>query len=288
MWRSTVVLVFAALAFSASSALSQPEAGYYYLATNKSGDELKSALHSIIDGHRRIPYTRSNNNLSDKENLDVWEAMLYTDADCPNQGVWCGDVRLLYLGIKRNIDSRNRGMSEDDSWDREHVFPASYGFKRKSQHGHTDLHHLRPADRNLNGSHSNLPYCEGGENVFDEHDDGTSSVTTAKVDKSRRCFEPTDIAKGEVARMIFYMAVRYEAEDRQVERMLDLEIVPLDQVSLEGKIGDLCTLLRWNRQYLPTQFERTRNDRVYDIQGNRNPFIDNPKWADQIWGNKCN
>ena len=94
--------------------------------------------------------------------------------------------------------------------------------------------------------------------------------------------------KREVARMIFYMAVRYETgDDGPDEKMPDLALRDENNRVNEPWIGDLCTLVTWNNAFGPTDFERRRNDRVMELQGNRNPFIDEPGWVNLIWGSQC-
>ena len=88
--------------------------------------------------------------------------------------------------------------------------------------------------------------------------------------------------------MIFYMAVRYESgDDGPDENMPDLFLKDENKRVKEPWIGDLCTLLTWHNMFDPTDFERRRNDRVMELQGNRNPFIDEPRWANLIWGSRC-
>lgn len=88
--------------------------------------------------------------------------------------------------------------------------------------------------------------------------------------------------------MLFYMAVRYgPAEEDGEEHTLDLRLVDRNEPNGQGRIGDLCTLLKWHNQQPPTDFERRRNDRIFELRGNRNPFIDVPVWAPMIWGGKC-
>ncbi|MCK6263777.1 endonuclease [Vibrio sp. ZSDE26] len=266
-----------------------PPIDYYTEARGKSGEELKVALHSILDGHLALRYTESgNDNWQDGQNIDVWEALTYTDAACEHDGFDCDEVVLLYTGNIVSVDTANRGSGGHDTWEREHVWPKSRSFKKPSQDGYTDLHHLRPADRNINNAHSNLGYNVGGESLFDKKSDGTKVRTEAKKDKAQSSFEPPDRAKGQVARMLFYMAVRYEETDNTPdEKMGDLQLIHGNQITKEGKIGDLCTLLEWHHTFGPTDFERRRNDRVAIIQGNRNPFIDEPGWAQLIWGHQC-
>ena len=262
--------------------------GYYDGAKGKIGADLKNALHIIIDGHTPLKYTNSKNkNWFDFKDMDVWEALIYTDEACPVTPN-CGNVQLLYLDQVRSYTQANRGKGGGLSWDREHVWPKSRGFKKQNQDGYTDLHHLRPADRNINSAHSNYGYDMGGSIIFDKNEQGQKIPTNMKRDKVNKSFEPSDIAKGQVARMIFYMATRYEAGDNQGdEKMPDLYVQDKNDRVKKPWIGDLCTLVDWNEKFGVSDFEKRRNDRVMQVQGNRNPFIDNPKWVAKIWGDKC-
>jgi endonuclease I len=265
-------------------------AGYYDGTEGLTGEALKTKLHSIIDGQKALKYTQSGNtDWYDGEKMDVWEALVYTDSACPDEIPKCGLVQLLYLDDVRTLDQANRGKSKDDAWDREHVWPKSRGFKKQSQDGYTDLHHLRPADRNINSAHSNYGYGMGGDPVYDELADNSKVLSGAYRDKANESFEPTDRAKGQIARMVFYMATRYEyGDDTSPENMPDL-IITKGNKRQSGKptIGDLCTLVEWNEAFPVTAFEKRRNDRVEEIQGNRNPFIDHPEFVGGIWASNC-
>jgi endonuclease I len=281
-------LVFWALIFPAI-AWADPPPSYYDTARGLSGSGLANAIHGIIDDHTVLKYTESGNtNWNDGVKVDVWEALVFTDSACLESMPDCGMVQLLYLDEIRHVSAANRGSGEPDSWEREHVWPKSRGFKNQSQDGYTDLHHLRHADRNINGSHSNYGYDVGGKVVTDKRGDGSEVDSSARLDTSNDSFEPPDRAKGQVARMIFYMAVRYQPGDNQSpENMPDLVLEDKNERAKEPWIGDLCTLLKWHNQFGPNDFERRRNERVMLIQGNRNPFIDEPGWANLIWGAKC-
>lgn len=265
-------------------------AGYYDGTEGLSGDALKAKLHSIIDGQKPLKYTQSGNtDWYDGKKMDVWEALAYTDSACPDDAPKCGLVQMLYLDEARHINQANRGKSNNDSWDREHVWPKSRGFKKQSQDGYTDLHHLRPADRNINGAHSNYGYDMGGDPFYDTLGDGSKVFSGTYVDKANESFEPTDRAKGQIARMVFYMATRYETDDdASPENMPDLIILDSNEKqSGQPSIGDLCTLVKWNDEFVVTDFEKRRNDRVQELQGNRNPFIDHPEFVEAIWAGKC-
>jgi endonuclease I len=115
--------------------------------------------------------------------------------------------------------------------------------------------------------------------------------TTMKRNKYLKTFEPSNKAKGEVARMIFYMAVRYEGQTID-DTTPDLKLVTEEDLYSKNKnsptMGDLCILLDWNNAYPPNQIEERRNNKIQELQGNRNPFIDAPFLADQLWKHRCN
>ena len=132
--------------------------------------------------------------------------------------------------------------------------------------------------------HSNYGYNHGGDEVFDKSKGCLNRRASTRLSRENQSFEPPDRAKGQVARMLFYMDVRYESgDDVPPESMPDLSLKAGNVKVKEPWIGHLCKLLEWNRQYPPPPFEQRRNDRVMELQGNRNPFIDNPSWADDIW-----
>lgn len=276
--------------FSFSEPLASHLNSYYKTALNKSGPALENALHDIVDNHKVIQYTRPRNTAFNGSNLDVWEALAFTDSGCGERlSPDCDSVMLLYLNEPRLVDLRNSGTSHPNSWDREHVWPTSYGFPESRKAAYTDLHHLRPADREINAAKSDLVFGVGGKPVKDTDGATLSRLTGAKTDSTNGTFEPTDVSKGQVARMIFYMAVRYGPEDiGGYEKMtLDLDVVPGKGSKSSGQIGDLCVLLNWNSAFPPSMYEKQRNDRIQLIQGNRNPFIDIPDFANAIWTDEC-
>ncbi|RLL47064.1 ribonuclease [Oceanobacillus piezotolerans] len=224
---------------------------YYNAAYGKTGEQLRSALHNIIDDHTEISYS------------NVWEALRETDED-PNNS---NNVILLYTG--RSQGKNTNGGNADD-WNREHVWAKSHGDFGTSMGAGTDLHHLRPTDASVNSTRSNLDFDEGGR----EHTEASGNYYDSDS------WEPRDEVKGDVARMLFYMDVRYEGDSGE----LDLELN--DRVS-NGSApyhGKLSVLLQWHEEDPVDDFERRRNDVIYnDYQHNRNPFIDHPEWVTEIW-----
>ncbi|TDO97255.1 endonuclease [Marinomonas balearica] len=238
------------------------EADYYADAIGLSGSALKTALQGIISAnHTKLTYK------------EVWTALQYTDED-PNN---TDNVILIYSGRSADKDDRDGTTgSDNDSWNREHIWAKSLGFPSTGQYGYTDIHHLRPADKTVNSSRGNKSFDDGGSAQ------GEAANTFADSDS----WEPRDEVKGDVARMIFYMEARYDGSDGN---MPDLEIVNSTSVSSgDPNIGVLCALYSWNDEDPVDSFEQRRNDRVQEWQGNRNPFIDNPQWIESIWGADCN
>ncbi|MFJ8045901.1 endonuclease I family protein [Kitasatospora sp. NPDC096147] len=224
---------------------------YYKNAVGKSGAALKSSLHTIIgSGTSKISYDA------------VWNALKTTDQD-PNNSA---NVLLLYSGVSRS-KSLNGGNVGD--WNREHVWAQSHGNFGTSAGPGTDLHHLRAADVQVNSTRGNKDFDKGGSPVAG----APGSLTDADS------FEPRDADKGDVARMILYMAVRYEGDDS----FPDLEA----NDSINGSTrfhGRLSVLKQWNQQDPPSAFEERRNQIIFDTyQKNRNPFIDHPEWVNLIW-----
>ncbi|MGB3366720.1 MAG: endonuclease [Acidaminobacteraceae bacterium] len=224
---------------------------YYKNAIGQSGYTLKNTLHNIIDDHNELSYA------------SLWDALRHTDED-PNNS---NNVIEIYTG--RSISKYENGGLVDE-WNREHVWAKSHGDFGTSNGAGTDLHHIRPADVSVNSDRGNLDFDEGGNY--------NSEATQCRSDSDS--WEPRDDVKGDVARMIFYMAVRYEGDSGEV----DLEL--LDNVSsgTSPYHGKLSVLLKWNAEDPVDDWERTRNDIIYnDYQFNRNPFIDHPEWINEIW-----
>ena len=225
--------------------------GSYYDGTaGLTGSALKSKLHDIISNNTVLSYDQ------------VWDGIKDVDEDPQNTN----NVVLLYKGTS-SPKSNNGG--DVDNWNREHVWAKSHGDFGTSNGPGTDLHHLRPTDVTVNSDRGNLDFDNGGS----ENDEAPGNYSDSDS------WEPRDEVKGDVARMIFYMAVRYEAGDR-----VDLEVN--DQVNNGSNpyMGRLSVLKQWSQEDPPDAFEQRRNERIFDNwQGNRNPFIDHPEWVESIW-----
>ncbi|MGR3764639.1 endonuclease [Rossellomorea sp. NS-SX7] len=224
---------------------------YYRQADGKTGQDLRRTLHDIIDDHHELTYRA------------VWEALKITDEDPEDPS----RVILFYTG--RSQSKTQNGGNVDD-WNREHVWAKSHGDFGTSQGPGTDLHHLRPTDVTVNSSRSNLDFDNGGA----PHPEAPETF----YDKDS--WEPRDSVKGDVARMLFYMDVRYEGDSGE----LDLELNNEVENNTKPLHGKLEVLLEWHKEDPVDAFELRRNQIIFErYQGNRNPFVDHPEWADEIW-----
>lgn len=235
---------------------------YYASADHLSGSALKTALHNIIKNHTVVPYGSSG--------TGVWAALMDLDEDPANPS------NVVYIYSRRS-EPKTRTQynfpTDMDAWNREHTFPKSRGFKdNPTWPPFTDLHHLRPEDRSVNSSRGDRDFRSGGnphpEAVLVRYGPGT--------------WEVPDEVKGDIARGIFYMAVRYEGT---APNEPDLEVVNRATTSGEPNLGYLKDLLAWHESDPVDDPERLRNEKIYRrYQGNRNPFVDRPHYVERIWG----
>lgn len=220
-----------------------------------SASDIKTILHNIIDEHTVCSYSQ------------IKTILTFTDADPNNKD----NMILLYTGRSQGGEIAHN--NEEDGWNREHVWPLSKLGGNTSLPAGCDAHHIRPADVSVNAIRGNLEFGYANDVVTDTYATGS---TYCKV--SNDYFEPRDEVKGDIARMLFYMAVRYEGDTNGEE---DLELVNTESTTYQ--IGNLDILLIWNNNDSVDSFEENRNNVVYEYQKNRNPFIDHPSLANLIW-----
>jgi endonuclease I len=253
------------LLFVSQIAFSQIPTGYYNSATGLEGTALQQALKYIIDNHTTVSYDGlwSKFSTTDKKaNGKVWD--MYSDipgGTAPYEFTFSTDQCGEY-GV------------EGDCYNREHSWPQSWF--NKSSPMVSDLFHIYPTDGKVNGYRSDYPYGEVG----------SASTTTKNGGKLGTCnypgysgkvFEPIDDFKGDFARTYFYMATRYYGEDGSWQSN---DMVTKSQL----KPWALNMMKQWNNADPVSQKEIDRNNKVYGIQKNRNPFIDYPEYVALIWG----
>jgi endonuclease I len=235
---------------------------YYSTAEGLSGDELKTALYNIIKDHTEYPYTSSS--------TDVWDILKETDRDTANEA----NVILFYTGWSVNAAQEYNNGS---GWNREHVWAKSRGDFGTTLGPGTDVHHLRPADISVNSARNNRWFDNCTEPYYDN-----GVATGCFTSSTEWVWEPREAVKGDVARMIFYMATRYEGENGEPDLEM-IDYLPADNYTDEPIHAMLSTLMAWHEEDPVDDYERHRNEVIYSYQHNRNPFIDHPEYAALIW-----
>lgn len=179
-----------------------------------------------------------------------------SDADLENPS----NMLLMYGSQSSGMHQRSRPYT--GSWNREHVYAQSQGTPALGKQGAgSDGHHLRPSDVQLNSSRGHLSF-----------DDGMGSLAQKT---SRGGWYPGDEWKGDVARILMYLYVRYKDQCKPLN-------ITMNPSTYSSDFPDI--LLKWNVEDPVSDFERQRNNVVANTQKNRNPFIDNPYLATVIWG----
>jgi endonuclease I len=242
---------------------------YYASCEDLGGKTLLVQLCSVVGN----PSVTSYNGL--------WTTYLTSDID-ENGKIWD-----MYSTKRWTPKSDHCGNYKNvgDCYNREHSFPKSW-FSDKSPM-YSDAFHIYPTDGKVNGQRSNYPYGECANGVTLESNGGvdakgrlgacTFSGYTGTV------FEPADEYKGDLARTYFYMAACYN--DKIASWSSDM-LAGNNYPAYATWAVNL--LLKWNEQDPVSEKELKRQEAVYAVQGNRNPFIDHPEMADYIWGDKKN
>ena len=213
---------------------------------------------------------------------ETWDALSALDKDPSDATRVVG----IYSGQSYSATADRAtgdGTADRDRWNREHSWPKSYGIG-SSGPDYTDLHALFAAGVTVNSARGNLYFdsCPTSAGCTSPVDGCTSPAsaecpTTAK-DSVR--FQPPADRRGDLARAMFYMAVRYNGDEANTEN-LDLSDTP--DASL-FRMGKLSTLLAWHAADPVSDVERTRNDNICtNYQANRNPFVDKPEWVSCIF-----
>lgn len=218
---------------------------YYSSVLTLSGAELRAQLKTIIStGAKKLPYTSSSS--------DVWDMCESGDQNPDN----ADQVWQIY---KEQGISKSAHVSGSTGWNREHVWAKSHGDFGTRQGPGTDGHHLRASDARENGNRAALDFA---------------NVNGPRT-KNGTFYEPPLSAKGDVARSIFYMAVRYGFTVNETGGR--------GETAYHGKLSDL---LEWNELDPVDPYEIRRNNVIYGYQNNRNPFIDHPELVKYIFGDK--
>ncbi len=269
-WFSVPKTLLVILLLLASRVYSQIPQGYYDPANGKTGVSLQAALHTIIKGHTIISYA------------GLWSAY-YTTDDKPNGKVWD-----MYSDIPNGTPNGNPPYSftfgsdqcgnysvEGDCYNREHSWPKSWFNDTPPMN--SDIFHIYPTDGKVNGMRDNYPYGTVASPTWTSLN-GSKLGTCTWPGYTGTVFEPINEYKGDFARTYFYMSTRYYTEDSGWAGS------PATTGS-QLKPWALQLMLHWSSVDPVSQKEIDRNNTVYGMQHNRNPFIDHPEYAYLIWGN---
>jgi len=256
---------------------------YYAGVDTSSGPALEAWLHNRIKDHTAYPYTAST--------TDVWDILNAADEDPMNPA--------HVVDIYKNT-SYPKGSA---SLNREHTWPNSYGFNDITTNNglpyppYTDTHMLYMSDSSYNQSRGNNPYGNCTGTCTEKPTDVTNGLGGPGHSnyRSSTVWEVWDHRKGDAARAILYMAVRYdggtnangqpEPDLRLTDNPSLITVTPSGVTVSVAYMGLQSDLLDWNDLDPPDAGEQLRNEVVYSYQHNRNPFIDHPEWARCVYTN---
>ncbi len=276
-----------------ASATAAPPSGYYNGVDARTSTAMRSTVHDTIDDHTRYPYTSSA--------TDTWDILDLAQENPSNS------TRIL--DVYRNASYTKAGGG-NSFYNREHAWPKSYGFPNdgSTNYPYTDCHHLFLGDSSYNSSRGNKPYntCSGSctEKPTDSNNGqgggsgtylGNSNWTSGSG--STGTWETWIGRRGDVARALLYMDVRYEGGTHGVTGAAEPDLILTNNASLivanssqnlsTAYMGMLSVLLQWHKDDPVDSFEESRHETVAFYQGNRNPFIDHPEWVDCIFSGVC-
>ena len=270
------------LLFVSASAWAQGPNGterYYRPANGKSGAELKTAFSEIIRNPKVVGY----------DNLKA----AYQLTDVRPDGYlrdWYSNATQYVPGSNMSSGQKEEGLG----YNREHLLPQSW-FGKSTDPMYSDIMHVVPSDARLNGQRN--------DNPFGEVTDQTAQVSTSLNGYSKwgapnknlnvpegltKVFEPNDELKGDIARIYFYMITCYEdtlhtwpwPESRTATYVFDEQGTPYEP--LQPWVMDM--FMRWSENDPVDSIELARNEAVWHVQGNRNPYVDYPGLEDYVWG----
>ncbi|MBT4059347.1 MAG: hypothetical protein HOE69_03470 [Euryarchaeota archaeon] len=242
--------------------------GYYVNLTDVSIVDLHSELNELIStSHTKIYY------------VDNWDHI----AEFHKSPYDEGNITLFYT--QRSHDSNDSRwydggtlIGNDDSWNREHIWPKSHGDFTTDDIVGTDLHNIVPTDYSVNYDRWAKDFGEAST----PHNECSGCYYADYI------WEPPNIVKGDVARILFYMDVRYEGlGDEPSLELVDKTSTYPTSSSGKTELGKLCTMYQWHVLDPVDSRELERNMAIFEIQGNRNPFIDYSDFVMDIWGADC-
>ncbi len=285
----------AVLFLFAPAAFAQIPPGYYNSVDTSDPSAMRSTLHAVIDDHQRFPYTSGS--------TDTWDILELAQQDPSNSS------RIIDVYKNESYSKQGGGNA---SYNREHTWPKSYGFPNDnaSNYPYTDCHVLFLCDSGYNSARSNKPFrlgSSGDDEQTTQNNNGIGGGSGTFPGNSNWTFGSFTSGgwqvwaerKGDVARAMLYMDVRYEGGTHSGSGASEPDLILTDNVSQISSsqtgsnesvayMGLLSVLLQWHADDPVDDYERNGNDVIYSFQGNRNPFIDHPEWVDCLFNGNCN
>ena len=253
-------------------------ADYYSGITATGGTQLLGQLHDLITSSRTKYSSYS----------DCRDQATKTDPGLDGRGV-------LEFYTHESVTTYVGSSGGAGTWNREHVWPQSlsnglYG----TSGGGSDLHHIRPSEKSLNETRGNARYgvVSNGAPIYQ----GATNNSVIGGYSTGSVFMPMDDVKGDVARIVMYMYTHYNTYSNSVfggyaktngskgESNYFGTLTFSKVIAAGSESASIKLLLEWNKSDPVDDIERTRNSVAYSFQGNKNPFIDHPEYADAIWG----
>ena len=271
--------------YTATLKMAGAASGYYGSANTTSAAALRSSLHNIIDDHTKVSYT------------GIWAVVAQAEQDPLNSS--------RVLEVYKNA-SYAKATGGNNFYNREHTWPKSLGFPNdgSTNFAYTDGHHLFASDITYNSARGNKYFgnCSSGCTEYPTQANsgqggGSGSYPGNSNWTNNSMWQTWSKRKGDAARAIFYMDVRYEGGTNgntgSAEPDLRLTNDPGLIVQSNGNatvayMGLLSVLLQWHAEDPVDDREIVRNQIVFNAQGNRNPFIDNPQWVQCVYNSICN
>lgn len=297
-------ILFSILLIPACLAAQAP-AGYYNGTTGLTGYALKTKLHDIISDKNKSWHYGDLPTYYKQTDLDVYYD--HTPANNPILNTTSGNMDYILLDMYTEKPNEpdtyeytsdqliSTANAEGLGYNKEHMVPQSTFYSYYPMY--SDLNFVIPADARINQLRSIYPYGISKtttSNIFYTFSN-TSKIGNSAIPNyvyTGRVYEPIDEFKGDVARGLLYFAVRYEGKLGSYKDVNSTSSNPTpanNQAILDGteersfRQGYIDMLVQWSNQDPVSQKEINRNNAVYAIQGNRNPFIDNPSWVNTIW-----
>ena len=266
--RIRLIFLLVALTTVVQASLAEAPANYYNNALGKRDESLMIALTNIIRSHTQLSYNA------------LWDAFKTTDTDAQ------GYIIDMYSNCQyRPNQHGGSAKNVGEGFNREHSFPKSWFDDGTPMY--TDLFHLYPTDIRVNSQRSNFPFgvCANGTRLTNGNLHGKGKLGTSTYPGyTGTVFEPDDEYKGDFARTYFYMATCYKNELPTWSGSPQLNYAANKYKAFST--WTINMLLEWTRMDPVSEKEIKRNDAVFRLQGNRNPFIDHPELAEYIWGNQ--